>query len=107
MHVRRGEVYHNLFPRYSETHGLQGCNCPQEAFLDGGICEPYQMDTQTGGDVDFYCDGYGFYAYTFCAMDIYQHGHEIWTTNLAMKIENEVKKKKNIYLRNANFFFAC
>ena len=33
--------------------------------------------------------------------------HEFTRMGLAMKIENEVKKKKNIYLRNANLFFAC
>ena len=73
MHICRCKVYHDLFARDSEPHGLKGCDSPQKALLDCGISQSYEVYSDALGNVYFYCYRDCFDSDTFRAMDVYQH----------------------------------
>ena len=73
MHIGRGQVDDYLFSRHVKPFGLQGRDGPEKTLLDGGIGQPYQMDTYSEGNFHLYGDGNGLDAHALGSVNVDQH----------------------------------
>ena len=83
MHIRRCQIYHYLPAWYPEPHSLKRGDDPKQTLLDGGICQPDQMNPYPGGYVNLHLDRNGIDSYTFRTMNVYQH-NQLLFNNLMM-----------------------
>ena len=73
LHVRRREVYDYLPARNPEARRHQRGRGAQEAFLDGRVGEPDQVDSHPAVDVDLDGDFHRVYSYALCSFDMCEH----------------------------------
>ena len=73
MQVGRRQVDDDFHPGNVESLCLHGCDCTQQAFLDGGIGQADQMDADTQRNIDFYSNRDGMDAQAFGGVNVYNH----------------------------------
>ena len=47
MHIRRCQIYHNLFTRDMKSQTLESSHYPEQTLLHSYISQPYQMNSDT------------------------------------------------------------
>ena len=94
--IGRSQINDYLLAGDPESHGLKRRYGPEQTFLDGGVCQTYQMNSQTLTDVCLDDHGYGIDSDAFCAVDVYKHNGVVFVTNLLIMTHNQRKKKKNV-----------
>ena len=73
VHVGRRQVDHYLLPGDPESHRLKGCHGPEQTLFDSDIRQAYEMDADSGRDVDFYRYRDSVNPDTFRTVYVYYH----------------------------------